>query len=172
MSERLDKLDTEFKGYYKLVDLIDNEDTLEAEQEILEHDDSIAWLYSSIKGLVTLCSPASNLNNDSRKLASKKLAHLQKKITSLDTTISSFTRETEPCFLEEYGERVAHAKSELSNVREGLLPLDLDDTDKVVLLLEHLEEVLKCSLPLLQQLPLHPLCRQRCQASKVSSAKV
>ena len=51
---------------------------------------------------------------------------------------------------------MAHAKSELSNVREELLPLDLDDTDEVVLLLEHVEEeVLNCSLHI-KRLTYHP----------------
>ena len=65
--DKLENLDTEFKGYhFELLDLIDDEEALQAEQD--EHDDNISQLYTSIKSLIASFSPVSDPNEDTFKL--------------------------------------------------------------------------------------------------------
>ena len=83
MSQKLSDLDTEFRTHHHaLVDLIDDEETLAREQETLDaHDDLVAELAVRVKQVIAASSPSSN--ESSRRIASRKLTHLQKSLTSI-----------------------------------------------------------------------------------------
>ena len=65
MLEKLENLDSDFKQYhYALIELIDDEETLEEEQENLDkHDNKIAELVVSYKQLLSVCTVSSDVDD-------------------------------------------------------------------------------------------------------------
>ena len=83
MSQKLSDLDAEFRmHHHALIDLIDDEEALAKKQEVLDaHDDLIAELAVRVKQLIAASSLLSN--ESSRRIASRKLARLQKSLESI-----------------------------------------------------------------------------------------
>ena len=81
ITRKLDALDTEFRAHHQaLVDLIDDEEALLTEQNTLDdHDDLVAVLTARIRQLVSACTSSSDLSL--RKIASRRLSHLQKSLS-------------------------------------------------------------------------------------------
>ena len=76
---KLETLDAKFKTrHFSLIDLIDDDETLEKEQETLDqHDDDVTTLAVRIQRLITLSSTTPT-NSDHRKVLMRKLQHLEK----------------------------------------------------------------------------------------------
>ncbi len=127
-SLKLTELDSEFKTYhYRLIDLIDDDDTIEREQAVFvldEHDDAITLLATRIKHIIAAC--LSKVESADHKAASRKLSHLEKSLSSISGAISSLTDESEPCLIQQYGEQVQDIKTALGDTRNTLLSLDVD----------------------------------------------
>ena len=150
MKHKLETLDKDFKTYhYALVDLIDAEDeaTLKNEQETLDsHDDEMAVLAVRVQQLITACTSSSDANP--RKIASRRLARLQKSLSSVSDAIKALPGESDDAFvLRQHEEQLADFKKELSDIRTSLLSIDLEDGDELSELQTSLDKALfDCSL--------------------------
>ena len=148
MTRKLDALDTEFRAHHQaLVDLIDDEEALLTEQNTLDdHDDHVAVLTARIQQLVSACTPSSDLSL--RKIASRRLSHLQKSLSSVRMAITTSGEEPlDVCLLRQYEEQLSDCKKELADVRNSLLSLDLEEADELSTLQSKLEgEIFDCSL--------------------------
>lgn len=81
LATRLETLDAEF---FSLIDLIDDDETLEKEQETLDqHDDDVTTLAVRIQQLI-MVSSATPTNSDHRKVLLRKLQHLEKSLSLVD----------------------------------------------------------------------------------------
>ena len=148
MTRKLDALDTEFRAHHQvLVDLIDDEEALLMEQNTLDdHDDHVAVLTAHIRQLVSACTPSSDLSL--RKIASRRLSHLQKSLSSVRMAITTSGEEPlDVCLLCQYEEQLNDCKKELADVRNSLLSLDLEEADELSTSQSKLEgEIFDCSL--------------------------
>ena len=148
MSKKLDTLDSEFKvHHYALIDLIDDDESLGKEQAALdEHDDDVAALAARINLLITACS--SSPESSSRKLVSRRLTHLGKKLSSIRGGVGKLTAGPDDvCLLRQYKEQAQDFKKELGDIHIDLLSLDLADTDELCELQEQLnKDLFDCSL--------------------------
>ena len=155
-TSKLDTLDKDFRTHHHaLVDLIDDEETLLAEQTTLgEHDDLIAELSAHTQQLINACTPSSD--TPLRKIASRRLTHLKKALSSIKTAITSSDDElVDVCLLSQYEEKLGDCKKELVDVRNSLLSLDMEETDEVYTSQVALEgEIFDCSLQIKKLLPL------------------
>ena len=91
MARKLDALDSEFRTHHHaLVDLIDDEEALLATLD--DHDDFVAELSARIQQLVNACTPSSD--PPLRKIASRRLSHLKKALSSVRAAIASSEEES------------------------------------------------------------------------------
>ena len=148
MTHKLDALDTEFRAHHQaLVDLIDDEEALLTEQNTLDdHDDHVAVLTARVRQLVSACTPSSDLSL--HKIASRRLSHLQKSLSSIRMAITTSGEEPlDVCLLRQYEEQLSDCKKELADVRNSLLSLDLEEADELSTSQSKLEgEIFDCSL--------------------------
>ena len=130
LTRKLDGLDADFRTHHHaLIDLIDDEDTLQQEQATLDqHDDLVAELTARIEQLIRLCSSASDASP--RKIASRRHAHLKKTLSSMKEAISA-DDDDDPCLLRQYEEQLGDVKGQLSDIRNSLLHLSLEETDEL-----------------------------------------
>ena len=120
---KLDALDSDFRTHHHA--FID-EEILQGEQNTLdEHDDLVAQLAVRIQQLITLCT--SSLDSSPRKIASRRLSHLQKTLSTIGEAITSSDVTADPCLLRQYEEQLGDVKRELTDIRNSLLPLDEAD---------------------------------------------
>ena len=154
MTRKLDSLDSEFRTHHHaLIDLIDDEETLQKEQSTLdEHDDFVAELAVRIQQLINVCTPPSDASP--RKIASRRLSHLQKSLSSIHTAIASLSKgPDDTCLLRQYEEQLGDCKKEVTDIRSSLISLDLEEGDELSTLQVRLEkEVFDCSLKIKQLL--------------------
>ena len=146
MTRKLDSLDADFRTHHHaVVDVVDDEETLEREQTTLdEHDDVVAELAARIEQLVSLC--VSTSDSSPCRIASRRLSHLQKKLLSVSESITSSDRTVDTCLLNQYEEQLGDIKRELADIRNGPL-LHIDETDELCTMQATLEsEVFDCSL--------------------------
>ena len=148
MTQKLDALDAEFRTHHHaLIDLIDDEETLEKEQTTLdEHDDFAAELSVRIKRLISACT--SSPDAPPRKIASRRLSHLQKNVSAINEAIPTLTGSSDDvCLLHQYQEQLSDYKREYTDVRGSLLTLDLEESDGLIVSQVSLEkEIFECSL--------------------------
>ena len=143
MTRKLDALDSDFRTHHHaLIDLIDDEEALQEEQSTLdEHDDVVAELAVRIQQLINLCTSFSE--DSPRKLASRRLIHLQKSMSPISAAVAALSGEPDDtCLLQQYEEQLSDCKRELADLRSGLLSLDLDETDELSVLQGGLEKEL------------------------------
>lgn len=103
---KLADLDSEFRSrHHSLVNLTDDEESLAKEQDVLNtHDDLVAELTVRMKQVITTLSPS--LSESSRKIASRKLTHLQKSLTMIVSATSDTPTTTHnTCLLRQYDEK-------------------------------------------------------------------
>ena len=146
MTRKLDSLDSEFRtNHHALIDLIDDDETLHKEQTVLdEHDDSIAELAARTEQLIKLCTSASDPSP--RRIASRRLSHVKKTLASIVEAVTTSGKD-DTCLLHQYEEQLMDIKRELADIRNSLLPLDLEDTDELSTTQVSLQkEVFDCSL--------------------------
>ena len=148
LSTRLEVLDSEYKHHhYAIVDLIDEDEALQREQDALdEHDDNVALLGIRIQRLITSCSTP--LDSDPRKIASKRLTRVRKKLSSIGDTLASLpTEDDSVCLLTQLQEQLSEFKKEISDVQSSLLSFDLDESDELSELQASVEKgIFDCSL--------------------------
>ena len=141
LKKKLEELDSEFKTHhYGLIDVIDDDHTLEGEQATLDkHDEDIATLTVRIQHLLEVCtsSRASNPLN----IASRRLLRLRKCLASVAESVNSLSGEPDNvCVLHQHQEQLSDFKAELADVRNSLLPLDLRDEDDLSKLQAEIEK--------------------------------
>lgn len=148
MAQKLTDLDAEFRSQHNaLVDLIEDDATLSQEQETLDtHDDLVAELSVRIKHVIA--NSSSSANDSSSRIISRKLAHLQRTLDSIDSAIKGTTATiSNMCQTQQYDERVADINRDLSKTRDDLHCMELAETDE---LLEHQDQletqVFNCSV--------------------------
>ena len=100
-----------------ITDLIDDldKDLPAREQSALDsHDDEVTSLNAGLKLFFDLCSRSSSLTTDSnlRKLTARKLARLEKGVTTILETIDSPPTPVDPCLLHQHEEQLYDIKYE------------------------------------------------------------
>ena len=148
LSQKLDVLDSEFRTHHHaLIDLVDDQETLRKEQSTLDdHDDLVTDVAVRIQQLINACSSTPEVS--ARKIASRRLSHLEKTLSSIRAAISSLSGESDDfCVLRQYEEQFSDCKREPLDVRSSLLTLDLEDSDELCTSQTSLEdEMFQCSL--------------------------
>ena len=149
MLAKLKEHDAEFrKIHLTLIDLIDEEEILIAEQATLdEHDDLVASLTVRIMTLADSASRSSSTTTISeRDLLMRRCDRLETRLTETDTALSSLTRE-DTCRLEQHHEQLLDFKKEMSEINNKLLCLTLEGSDTLPDRVTGLEKKLfDCSL--------------------------
>ena len=145
MSQKLADLDSEFRTHHHaLIDLIDDEESLAKEQDALDsHDDLIAELTVRVKQVIVTSSPSSS--KSSRRIASRKLTHLQKSLASITSIVGDTPSDI--CLLRQYEEKTNDVNKDLVKTRDDLHHMELDETDELFELQDSLEgQVFDCSV--------------------------
>ena len=103
----------------------------------------VAKLSVRINRVIATSSPS--MNESARRIASRKLAHLQKSLDSIDSVVNDTSKTiTDMCLLQKYEERVVDINRYLAKTRDDLHRMKLDETDQ---LLEHQDQlVFNCSV--------------------------
>ena len=132
-----------------------DETTLGKEQDILdEYNDEVSALIIRLQKLITTCSSVAD--PDACKIPSRKLAHLDKNLSSINDQIKSLGDPDDACLIHQFQEQVSDVKKELGSVHDSLLQLDLDDSDELNVTLAKLEKLIfDCSLHLKKLLKNH-----------------
>ena len=80
-------------------------------------------------------------NAESRKVPTKRLSHLQRKLAAISTGLSSLPDGDDGItLLHQYDEQLAESKIELTEARNLLYTLDIEDTDDLNVLLSSIEK--------------------------------
>ena len=117
-----------------------------------------------IKQVIVASSPS--VSESSRKIATSKLAHLQKSLASISSTVDDLpTSPSERCLLKQYEEKMIDLNKDLTKVRDDLHQIELEETDKLFGLQDTLEsQVFDCSVKIKK------LLSPACAPSEASSA--
>ena len=150
MGSKLSSLDSEFKvHHYSVVDLIVKEEELEEEQaEIDKHDDIVAELDVRIQKLLSVCSLHSTDPSSPRNLQSRKLERVDTELKAVINAVDSMdTAVDNTCRLQLHQEKISDLKRDLTEIRDSLFAMGLDNTDKLMATLEKMEHgIFECSL--------------------------
>lgn len=140
MLAKLKTIDSDFKSHnLALVDIMEDEAALEEEQATLDdHDDVVSDLSIRLKKLIPSRSVSRGL--DPRKLATRRMSHVKKNLTTFQGDIDSMGSEPrDVCLIRQHEEQLLETKKELSEVSNLLISLDLEDTDELMLELSSLK---------------------------------
>jgi len=132
LKEKLETLDSEFSTHhYALIDAIDDVESLEEEQEVLdEHDDAVSLLTTLLQRIIKTCSTPQSV--DTRKIQGRKLLHLDRDLSTMQDEIAALsTHPKDTCLIQQYADRLAEFKTELKGVHECFLSLDLEEHDEL-----------------------------------------
>ena len=130
LTAKLAVLDAEYKSYHlELIDLIEDSEVLEKEQDTLDnHDDAVTDMNIRLK---RLCSIATSSSTDQQRMSSRKLAHLEKGILTIQGAITTLPADHDDVSLiEQYEVQLSDYKTELSAVHTRLLAIDDEDEVK------------------------------------------
>ena len=148
MSQKLADLDADFRTHHHaVINLIDDNETFGKEQETLDaHDDLVAELSVRVKQVIDATSLSSL--ESSRRITTRKLAHLEKWLTSITSAITDMSSASpDTCLLKQYEERTNGLNRDLARNRDELHQMELDEADKVIELQDTLESlVFDCSV--------------------------
>ena len=124
---RLESLAEEFKHHhFAVIDLLDEEVDLAREQETFdEQDEDVTQLALRLERIVSSC-PSSDPNQC--KMASGRLKHLEKRLSSILGNVTSFPVDGDICLLQQFDAQLSDYKMEFSDIHRSLLSLDVDDT--------------------------------------------
>ena len=167
MSQKLSDLDSEFLTHHRaVIDLIDEGDEALAKEQVLDaHDDLVTELSVRVKRVTSASSLSTN--EASRKIATRKLSHLQKLLNSIASAIGDSAPPSDMCLLKQYEERMSDLNKDLARVRDDLLRMELEERDELFGLQDKLEDqVFDCSVKLNKLLS--PACT-RSEASTLLS---
>ena len=130
LTAKLAVLDAEYKSYHlELIDLVEDSEVLEKEQDTLDnHDDAITDMNIRLK---RLCSIATSSSTDQQRMSSRKLAHLEKGILTIQGAVATLPADHDDVSLiEQYEAQLSDYKTELSAVHTRLLAIDDEDEVK------------------------------------------
>ena len=134
-------------NHHTQIDLIDDNESLAKEQDVLySHDDLIAELGVCVKQVIAASSPSSV--ESSHRIASRKLAHLQKSLSAISSIVSDTTTTvSDTCILRQYEEKMSDINKDLMKARDDLHRMELDEGDELFTLQDILEkQVFDCSV--------------------------
>ena len=120
--------------HLNVIDLIDKDDTLVMEQDALDaHDDDISQLSLHLCKVMSSCTASADVSH--HKILSKRLLHLETMFTSIATDLSSLPSSSdEVVMLHQFEEQLTELKRELTDIRNLLYTLDLEDSDNLIAL--------------------------------------
>ena len=150
MLAKLKEHDADFKkNHLTLIDLIDDDETLIAEQDTLdEHDDLVASLTVRIMALADATNPTSSREVSPRELLARRCSRLESRLSEADAVFTSLSHE-DVCRLQQHQEQLSDFKRETAEIGNSLLSLTLDDSDVLPSMIADLEKKLfDCSLRL------------------------
>ena len=126
LTAKLAVLDAEYKSYHlELIDLVEDSEVLEKEQDMFDnHDNAITDMNIRLK---RLCSIATSSSTDQQRMSSRKLAHLERGILTIQGTISALPADS---LIEQYEAQLSNYKTELSAVHTRLLAIDDEEEVK------------------------------------------
>ena len=110
--ETLIALNAEFKTHhYSIIDAVDDEDILAAEQEVLdEHDNIVKVLTSQLQRIIKSNLPAASAG--ARDIQSRKLSHLGQALELVGTEIQSIPEDSDDTYLlQQYSDRLDEFKA-------------------------------------------------------------
>ena len=140
--------DSDFKEFHmSMIDLIDDEDDVLAEQTVLDnHDDLITSMTLHVQKLITLVNPAPDGRVDNRRILARKLRQIQERLSATSDAVSVLTGDSKDIHrLQLHEEQMGDNKRDLSATK--LISLDLEDMDELVRKQTELEQLLfNCSL--------------------------
>ena len=124
---------TDFKEkHLSVVDLLERDADLEAEQIVLdEHDEIVADLLARLDVLVTrLSSPEAK--DDPREISKKRLTRLEKKLSSVVGEVDKFDpKSVDRCLIRQREEQLHEMKLELSDIGKSSFIVSLDEKDEL-----------------------------------------
>lgn len=148
---KLKTCDTDFKELHmSVVDLVDEEEVVAAEQATLDnHDDTIASMTLRIQKLIaTLKPPPPDRKIESRKLLERRLKRIQDCLSAVNDAVGALTGDAKDVHrLRLHEEQLGDNKKDLSAVKVELMSLDPAEADELVTKQTELEQLLfDCSL--------------------------
>ena len=149
---KLDSLEKEFRSiHFQLIDLLDDEEDLLTQQEALDQaDDDTADLKVRLTELTKSATPTTGTTADNereRRILSRKLAHLDRTLHSLDEKVSALPEGPDKHLVKQYKEQLVDVKGNLHDIHNELLSLDLDEENELFAMHSSLERLLfDCSL--------------------------
>ena len=163
LTSKLESLDSEFRVHHlQLIDLIDDDPTLEKEQDTLDKlDDDVTSLSVRLSQLIVrgrAAQSATPTSGDGKASASsRKLSRLEKGLNQTHEAILDLASDpSDHSLLEQYQEQLSDYKRDLASVYEGLLALEVGDDDERLTLHCRLEKLLfECSHQLKKLLGSH-----------------
>ena len=138
---KLQTLAEEFKiHHFAVIDLIDDEEELAAQQTILDNlDDDVTQI---TVGLEALTTKGTSTTNNVAKVALKRLRYLERGFTSVSDSLESLDEEENTCLLQQHRDRLTDMRKELSDIRQEFLSVDHEDTREFDELLDRFEQTL------------------------------
>ena len=129
LEQKLEELKSNFMTHHlALVDILTDGDVLATEQGVLDdHDEEVTQLEVRIQHVITAYSSSSS--PDSRRVASKKLTRLHRQLAEINDFLSSDADDV--CRIHQHQEQLSDFKTELGEVRNSLLSLDLGEEDEL-----------------------------------------
>ena len=155
LATRLQTLDAEFRTHhFSIVDLIDDDTTLDTEQGALDdHDDNIS---QGVRIHKLISTATTSPKTDPKSVSSKRLAILQEKLNSVAESIRAAIDDVDSiCKLEQHQEQMTQFKKELKEIQTSLLEIDLEVSDPLMEAQTAVESsIFDCSLTIKKRL--HP----------------
>ena len=152
MLKKLEALESDFKIHHlSLIDLIDDDETIEKEDDVMgQMDEDILHLVVRLQQMIATCSSPSGTRaaTSPRDIASCRLQHVQRSISSMQDAISTLTDRSEDVhLLRHYEEQLSDLKKEAGDIRNMLVPMDLGEGDEPSVTLVRVETgISECSI--------------------------
>ena len=149
MLSKLEEASTEFKqAHLTIIDLIEKEEDLGAEQTALdEHDDHVASLTVRLQALITGGdTPITKI--DEREVLSRRIKRLQSCLPTVSDAIAALSAgKLDMCRLKQHEEQLQDYKTDLADINLKLFSLNPEDSDDLLEQHARLEGILfDCSL--------------------------
>ena len=134
LTPNLKSLDAQFKDqHFLIIDAIEESDvdSLAKEQEVLDnHDEEISVMHLCIQQLIKKCSSVSD--SSIRRTLSHSLIDLQGRLASVKTSFATLPDTPEQVHvLHQYNEQLPDFKTELGTIRQSVLTIGVESTDKL-----------------------------------------
>ena len=140
---KLESLDADFRMHHlAIVDLTDDEDALVTEQDALDaHDDDVSRIGLRLRKVISTCTTSTDVSR--HKILFKRLSRLETMLASITTDLLSLpSGSDEVIMLHQFEEQLTEHKRELTDVRNLLYTLDLEDSDNLNILHAAVEKTL------------------------------